>query len=86
MTTMTINLTSDQSTAQQRTEIRIHRSGKIDIGRSYSHGRTPEYRQEMTSNEAEMLANMLLDAALVARRYEAADPELRFSGVSGPAF
>ncbi len=67
MKTTTINLTSDQSTAQQRTEIRVHRSGKIDLGRNYGHGSTPGYRQEMTADEADMLAKLLMDAAQASR-------------------
>ena len=73
MQTTTIRLTSDQSMAQQLTEIRVFETedgamaGKIDIGRNHGHGHTPAYRQEMTADEADMLAKMLMDAARASR-------------------
>ena len=73
MKTTNIHLTSYQSVAQQLTEIRVFETedgamaGKIDLGRSYGIGHTPAYRQEMTADEADMLAKMLMDAAQAAR-------------------
>ncbi len=73
MQTTTIRLTSDQSMAPQITEVRVFETedgamaGKIDIGRTHRHGRTPGYRQEMTADEADMLAKLLMAAAQAAR-------------------